>query len=263
MKLVDQTNHPIIIESKAIRIVSLVPSQTELLHYFGLETETVGITKFCIHPNNWYNSKIRVGGTKSVDIKQVEMLKPDLILANKEENSKADIERLRLLYPVYTSDIVSVKDVFQMITDVGKLTGRQAAAKTINTALTEDFRQLPAFSGTVLYLIWRNPYMAAGTHTFINTMLSLIGFDNAHSGNLRYDELSLTEIKALNPDYIFLSSEPYPFKKQHIAELKEVVASKIILVDGEMFSWYGSRLAHFRNYIQNNLIPQLRNSIRQ
>ncbi|MDX1350223.1 MAG: helical backbone metal receptor [Putridiphycobacter sp.] len=256
--MVDQTNHIIQVESEIDSIVSLVPSQTEMLSYFGLDVETVGITKFCIHPKEWYNSKKRIGGTKNIDIEKIRALNPNLIIANKEENVASDIELLRADFTVYTSDVVTLESAYQMMADVGKLTNRIDKASALIHKIKAGFASLPQINKTVLYLIWKDPYMAAGTETFINAMLQSIGLDNCHQKNKRYDEIGLSEIQTLNPDYIFLSSEPYPFKEKHIAELETKTNSKVILVDGEKFSWYGSRMLSFKSYIENELLSKLK-----
>ncbi|MFK8044337.1 MAG: ABC transporter substrate-binding protein [Crocinitomicaceae bacterium] len=257
MKLVDQTNHPVDLQQPAARIISLVPSQTEYLSFLGLSNEVVGITKFCVHPTDWFSKKERIGGTKNINIDKVIQLQPDLIIANKEENRKEEIEILRQHFQVYTSDIVSINDSFQMMKDVGRLAGKESIAVQLCKSLKKDFTCLPIFSGTVLYLIWRSPYMTAGTNTFINTMLQLIGLKNAHQTNKRYDEISEKMIAELNPDFIFLSSEPYPFKQAHVFELERLTKAKVLLVDGEMFSWYGSRLQKFMPYVKKTLNSQL------
>ncbi len=258
MKLVDQTNHPVKINNNELRIVSLVPSQTELLSYLGLNTEVVGITKFCVHPQQWFKTKERVGGTKSCKIDKIRLIRPTLIIANKEENSKADIELLRNEYEVYTSNIISLKHVYQMIKDIGRLVDKQKASEKLIDQLQISFNNFTKIDGRVLYLIWKNPFMCAGKSTFINTMLQLIGLENAHFNNQRYDEISISEMVKINPDYVFLSSEPYPFKEKDINELASVLSAKIILIDGEMFSWYGSRLLNFKTYYLNTLLPMLK-----
>lgn len=225
------------------RIISLVPSQTELLADLGLEQQVVGITKFCIYPPSWRKTKTIVGGTKNFHFDTIHTLKPDLIIGNKEENYQEGIVTLRETYPVWLSDIVTLDDARQMIQAVGMLTARQQAAADIidhiNTALA-TIRPLPP--RRVVYLIWRNPWMAAGKDTFIDTMLTSLGLVNAVQ-QPRYPELTAAALADIQPDYIFLSSEPYPFQEKHVAELQQRCPNtQCILVDGEMFSWYGSRL---------------------
>jgi len=235
-----------------------VPSQTEFLYEIGLDKEVIGITKFCIHPNKWFKSKTRVGGTKTVDFDKIKTLKPDLIIANKEENTQAEIEALQKLYTVYVSDIFTLEDNYKMMSDIGELTNKQTEANSIISNIKSNFLDLKQVQKNVLYLIWREPYMLAGQDTFINHILNKCGFTNAFKVNKsRYNEITTQQISELDVDYIFLSSEPYPFKQKHIDELQEFTTAKIILVDGEMFSWYGSRMAKFKNYYNQDLVKLL------
>lgn len=240
------------------RIVSLVPSQTEFLHGIGLNEEVVGITKFCIHPNDWFKSKTRVGGTKTVNFKKIEELQPDLIIANKEENTQFEIEELQKLYTVYISDIYTLEDSCQMMTDIGVMTNKQIETEKIVSNIKSNFEGLKQMNKRVLYLIWRKPYMLAGQNTFINHLLNKCGLTNGFEDeNSRYNEISSNQIAELNIDYIFLSSEPYPFKEKHIAELQKITNAKVVLVDGEMFSWYGNRLENFKDYFENEIMRSL------
>jgi len=240
----DQRGNTISLPFPPKRIVSLVPSQTELLADLGLENEVAGITKFCIHPPAWRRVKAIVGGTKQFDLEAIDRLRPDLIIGNKEENYKEGIEALEKQYPVWVSDIVTFNDALQMIRGVGEITGRTVAASDIIQRIVDGFTRIEKHKGqTVLYLIWKKPWMAAGAGTFIHEMLTTVGLTNAMAHQQRYPEMADEHIQALKPDLIFLSSEPYPFREKHMAELQALCpASKILLVDGEMFSWYGSRL---------------------
>lgn len=259
IEIIDQMNRTIRLEETPKRIVSLVPSQTELLFDLGCGNTVVGITKFCIHPASWFRTKTRVGGTKNVDFEKLEKLHPDLIIANKEENSQADIERLIELYPVYISDIFNPKDALQMILDIGILVARESQAKALVKKINSDFENLPNFGGKVLYFIWANPFMVAGDNTFIGSIINKLGLENCISdSNVRYKELTIEEIKSLNPDHIFLSSEPFPFNENHKIQLSEVCKGRISFVDGEMFSWYGSRMLKMKPYFEelSYLLPK-------
>lgn len=231
------------------RIISLVPSQTELLYDLGLEDRVVGITKFCVHPEEWRKSKRIVGGTKQYRYDVIEALQPDLIIGNKEENEQSGIERLAASYPVWMSDINTLEDAIQMISSIGDLTQQKLASKAICSNIRNAFQKLVSKQNVrALYLIWRTPYMAAGRQTFIDEMLALAGFDNCIQ-QTRYPELDSNEIEALNPDIVLLSSEPYPFAEKHREEIQNILPdAKIMLVDGEMFSWYGSRLIKASEY---------------
>jgi ABC-type Fe3+-hydroxamate transport system substrate-binding protein len=279
LSLTDQTNNVIQLPNYPKRIISLVPSQTELLYDLGLDDEVIGITKFCIHPDRWFRTKTRVGGTKTADIQKITSLKPDLIIANKEENVKGQIEELQNIAPVYVSDIVTLEDALQMIKDVGKLTGKQQKAQEISHTIKTRFDELetsnvqrtprndyksnlnlsinqPFILSTnapthlrTAYLIWKDPYMAAGGNTFINEMLKRCGLKNIFEGETRYPQVEISQLSSLNCQLLLLSSEPYPFKQRHIDQLQQRLSqTKIILVDGEMFSWHGSRLLYAPDY---------------
>lgn len=255
MLFVDQLNNSIKLSNYPKRIVSLVPSQSELLWDLGLKDELVGITKFCIHPAEMFNSVTRVGGTKALDIEKIRSLHPDLIIGNKEENEKSQIELLSKEFNVWMSDINNLSEAIQAIELIGNLTHKEEKAQMIVQDIKRSFEILPQVNKSVLYFIWKNPYMAVGKNTFIGDLLCRLGLKNAlQDAKLRYPELSIDEIKNLNPEFIFLSSEPYPFQEKHVKELQELVPNtQIILVDGEMFSWYGSRLQYSAQYFSTLL----------
>jgi ABC-type Fe3+-hydroxamate transport system substrate-binding protein len=237
------------------RIVSLVPSQTELLYDLGLQEETVGITKFCIHPEAWFRNKARIGGTKTIHRDKIKALQPDLIIANKEENVKEQVESLQDIAPVWMSDIHTLDDALHMIREIGSITDRSSKADDIAQRVAGDFAGLkPAGQVAALYLIWRQPWMSIGNDTFIHDMMRRIGLENVLGDRTRYPEVDTDLLRARQPELILLSSEPYPFKEQHIAELQQWVPdARIVLVDGEMFSWYGSRLLQAPDYFRNLL----------
>lgn len=234
------------------RIVSLVPSQTELLYDLGLDASVVGVTKFCVHPEEWRERKAIVGGTKNVDVAKVDTLKPDLIIANKEENTREDVEHLMNRYKVWVSDVSTIAEAYEMIASVGELTGRQSTAFEIITKIKSGFSSVPSFVlKKALYLIWKKPWMAAGKDTFISSMMKVAGFENAIR-EPRYPKLTGSDIQALAPDVVLLSTEPFPFKETHVEEIKKLLpGSEVILVDGEMFSWYGSRMTRAAAYFRN------------
>ncbi|MGB0882109.1 MAG: ABC transporter substrate-binding protein [Vicingaceae bacterium] len=254
MFFTDQINHQFELKSVPKRIISLVPSQTELLYDLGLDDEVIGITKFCIHPDKWFKSKNRVGGTKTVNFEKIAALKPDLIIANKEENTEAEIKALQKQYPVYTSDISNLEESLEMILHIGKLSGKIDNAQKIISKINAEFNELIPFStnnNRVLYLIWKEPYMSINQHTFISEMLKLAGFKNVIETENIYPEITEEQIKTLKPDFVFLSSEPYPFKEKHLEEFQKVYPNTaIVLVDGEYFSWYGSRLQNAPTYFK-------------
>ena len=258
----DQLKRTIEVNFLPKKIISLVPSQTELLYDLGLDVEIVGITQFCIHPKEKYKEKIKVGGTKNIKIDKIRALKPDLIIANKEENSKEDIEALAKEFPVWISDIYNLADSYKMITDIGELCNKESKAIEIVKQIRSDFKQMikAKHSPSVAYIIWQKPMMSVNQNTFIHEMLLESGFHNVFKNHSdRYPEITAKELTEANPDYIFLSSEPYPFKENHLKEFgQKFPNSVIILADGEMFSWYGSRLKKFGEYYNTKLYPLLK-----
>ena len=237
-----------------MRIVSLVPSLTELVLDLGLEKELVGRTKFCIHPQNLIQSVPKIGGTKNINITAIIDLKPDLILANKEENTQQDIEALMELYNVYISDIPNYNQALKAIHKIGELTNRQIESKKIVQNIELRFSSLSNLSSKknkVCYLIWNDPMMTIGQDTYIHDMLVRCGLENIYADDKRYPKVIADEIRDKNPDYIFLSSEPFPFKEKHIKDYERMFPNaKIVLVDGEYFSWYGSRMALAADYFK-------------
>ena len=253
MDYTDQIGHTITLSHPPRRIISLVPSQTELLFDLGLDEEVIGITKFCIHPEHWFRNKQRVGGTKDFKIDLIRSLQPDLILANKEENTEAGLKTLMPDFPVWTSDITNLAEALDMIRSIGALCGKQNSAQELATEIAAGFNELQVLPSAkrVAYFIWREPWMLAGRDTFISDMLTRCGLINYTTAN-RYPEISLEQLKADPSDLMLLSSEPYPFKEKHIAELQQATGvADIRLVDGEYFSWYGSRLKSAPSYFKS------------
>ncbi len=251
----DQLARKIRLDHTPARIVSLVPSQTELLYTLGLEEEVIGITKFCVHPIQWFRHKIKIGGTKQLDIDKIKNLQPDLIIANKEENAREQIEELAIHFPVWISNVSNLGDALSMISSIGNMVDREKESQNLVSTIRENFLSfaLPHFHTNLktCYLIWRKPYMTVGGDTLINDMLKLAGFQNVFVDSSRYPEVTIRQLSAANCELLLLSSEPYPFKENHIVELQqELPGTKIILANGEFFSWYGSRLLKAPAYFQ-------------
>lgn len=254
-EFIDQLHQTIRLEQKPHRIVSLVPSQTELLADLGLEQEVVGITKFCIYPEKWFKEKNRIGVTKTIDIEKVRQLNPDLIIGNKEENTPSDIQALQSIAPVWMSDIETLEDAFNMIQSVGLMCEKQEQAAKLIQEISSEFGKLQPLQSpkNILYFIWNEPKFVVGKNTFIDDMITKCGFNNCCK-ETRYPEWKGT-IEAV--DIVFLSSEPFPFKENHLKEFQNSFpTAKIVLVDGEYFSWYGSRLIDAPMYFES-LIQQL------
>ena len=248
---IDQIGRNIHLAKPPVRIVSLVPSQTELLADLGLENQVVGITKFCVHPGNWLRTKTIVGGTKQVHLDKVKDLQPDLIIANKEENVREQIEELAKEFPVWVSDVNNLDDALKMINSVGKIVDKESTAIAMSNEIKYGFSLLQTtnFKLQTAYLIWKDPYMTVGGDTFINNMLSLCGFNNTFASQTRYPVVTKDDLQSC--ELILLSTEPYPFKEKDRTELQRLLPnSKIVIVDGEMFSWYGSRLLKAPSYFK-------------
>jgi ABC-type Fe3+-hydroxamate transport system substrate-binding protein len=250
---IDQLRNVLHFEAQPCRIVSLVPSQSELLWDLGLRKELVGITKFCIHPDDMFRTVTRVGGTKQLDIEKILALKPDLVIGNKEENERSQIEALQKNCAVWMSDIYTFEDAFDMMLGLGKITGKDTAALELVHTLKKSLAEIKDVfkKQRTAYFIWNRPYMLAARHTFIDHVLNHLGLVNAAAELERYPEMDVEALKKLNPEICLLSSEPFPFKEQHVKELQEhLPKAKILIVDGEVFSWYGSRLLHLEGYVK-------------
>lgn len=241
----DQVGNNILMGKYPQRIISLVPSQTELLFHLGLEDETIGITRFCIHPDNWYRSKKRVGGTKDVHEDLIRDLLPDLVIANKEENNREQVLAISQYCPVWTSDVSNLPEAVDMILEIGRITNRSEKAVSLVKEIRSGFENLPAKTTLIpaAYLIWKEPYMVAGGDCFIHQMMTTCGLTNVFGSYNRYPVVALDDLRRLSPKLILLSSEPYLFKEAHEKELmQDLPESRVLRVNGEMFSWYGSRL---------------------
>lgn len=242
-----------------MRIVSLVPSLSEYLWALGLDQEVVGITKFCVHPTEWWQHKTRVGGTKKVNFAAIDALKPTLIIANKEENTKEDIEQLQLKYDVLVTDIITLDDAYRYLLQIGKKVDRQEKSIALIKQIQKDFLNATRLGrgATFLYFIWKDPYFVVGPKTYIHALLTHFGLVNSCETE-RYPNLNqvlsnrakLFSAVDYSPDYIFLSSEPYPFESKHLKEVQVLFPSaKIVLIDGEICSWYGARMQAVPAYL--------------
>jgi len=244
MRIHDFLNRPLDLKSTPQKIVSLVPSQTELLVDLGLEENIVGITKFCIHPSHLKKSKTIVGGTKQIHLEKIKSLQPDIILCNKEENTPEMVAELEKIAQVHVSDIKTLQDNIKLIGDYAQIFSTKNHAETILTQLQNEQKKFKHFIQNkpikkVAYLIWRKPWMAVGHDTFIDHMLKVNNFENVYGDISRYPEIDVNQLPQL--DLLLLSSEPYPFKTKHLDEIP-IDNSKIKFVNGEYFSWYGSRM---------------------
>lgn len=237
------------------RIVSLVPSQTELLAHLGLDHRVVGLTRFCVRPKGWRAAKTIVGGTKQVNVEQVAALSPDFILANREENTPEDVEVLADMAPVYVTDVPTVDAACAMIRTIGCLTDRAEQAETLAAAIARRFATLDDFAPVrAAYLIWREPFMTIGRDTIIHDVMARGGLANVFGDRTRYPEVTLDDLAAADPDVLLLPDEPFPFpsKDTFAADLRAALPEiPIHFVDGQAFSWYGSRLRETPAYLQS------------
>jgi len=248
----DQLGRLLTIIDKPQRIISLVPSQTEFLIAIGLKDRLVGITKYCIHPAELVNDIPQIGGTKNPDTAKIKTLKPDLIIGNKEENRKEDIDAVSKEFPVWLSDIANLEDSYDMMLKLGIICDCKIGSEQIVAQIKSKWDTITSSEiKEVLYFIWRKPYMLAGNDTFINSILQKIGFKNLID-QARYPDLDEVALKKLEPELVLLSSEPYPFKEKHLKEFEKLFPkAEIKIVDGEIFSWFGSRQIHCPNYIKD------------
>ena len=229
------------------RIVSLVPSLSEALWALGLDRETVGLTRFCVHPSGWKARKAVVGGTKGTDPARVLALAPDLVVANREENDREPVEALAAAgVPVWLSDIATVADTVDALRALGRVTARPAEGDALAGRIAAAFAAVvpPPRPVRAIYLIWRDPWMTVGADTIVHDVMARCGLTNAFADRTRYPAVTADEIHAADADAVLLSSEPYPFADRHVAEVQALAPrARIVLVDGEAFSWYGPRLA--------------------
>lgn len=248
MEFTDQLGRRVSLKSYPTRIISLVPSQSELLVDLGLEDRLVGVTKFCVHPSRLRKAKTIIGGTKNLRIEEIHDLHPDLIIGNKEENDKELIEALEKDFPVWISDVSNLGDAKSMIAGLGQITDTEQRAKEIIRSIDEKYKQSWDRKGTAVYVIWKEPIMVAGQGTFISALMDWVGFENSVN-EIRYPTLSEQDLVEQDIDFLLLSSEPYPFKESDVAYFQEILPNtKVLLIDGEYFSWYGSRLIKAIDY---------------
>lgn len=251
----DALGRPVVLATPPRRIVSLVPSQTELLADLGLDVEVVGVTRFCVHPQGWKVQKQTVGGTKHLRLDRIAALRPDLVLANREENMREQVEAVAAFAPVYVTDVATVDDALATIRTVGRLVDRTGPAEVLAEEIQTGFAALSdtthaTASWRAAYFIWRRPWMSVGGDTFISDVMRRAGLANVFGDHTRYPEVTTEEVAAARPDVLLLSSEPYPFKPKHAAELEAATGVLAVLVDGEVFSWYGSRMRLAPSYLR-------------
>lgn len=252
--VVDRVGRSVTYSFPPKRIVSLCPGITDTLFALNLEDEIVGRTRFCIYPKGKVDNVPAVAGTKDIKLEAIQDVRPDLIIVEKEENTKEIVEELEKFFPVYVAEVQSVDEAYKMIEEMGTLTDRNDAAATLLNSIQRQFASLPKAAGKRIgYVIWRKPYMVVGKDTYINSLLEKMGFVNPFTeADGRYPAVTDDDFQKAELDYVLLASEPFPFKEKHANEFLDMMPeTKPILVDGEMF-WYGPRMEDAPAYFQKH-----------
>lgn len=250
--VVDQIGRKLEVEKTPQKVISLVPSLTELMLDLGVEL--IGRTKFCVHPAEQVNLIPTYGGTKNPKVADIKASEADLVIANKEENNADDVDELSKDKTVFTTDISNMEDTLDFVQQISGILEVQEKGQEISQKLRYwvETQKTNGSDTKILYMIWREPWMAAASGTYIDDMIQKMGWQNVLADKTRYPKIDTQELQHLDPDFVLLSSEPYPFEKKHIAEIQEIFPdAKILLVDGEAFSWYGSRLLKKTSYLKD------------
>lgn len=228
------------------RIISLVPSLTELLIDLGLKERLVGRTRFCVHPKDEVEDIPIMGGTKNPRLEKIKAANPDYILANKEENRKEDIEELSEEFHINLTDIATIEDALITIHELGGELQAEGKAQKLISSINQVLDEIPEEPPQrAAYLIWKDPWMTVGSDTYIHNVMQHWKLENVFGDKTRYQKITFYDLTERNPDLILLSSEPYPFKEKHLAEFEEAFPNtRTLLVEGEWFSWYGSHMLH-------------------
>lgn len=255
MKVKDHLGRTIEYPFPPNKIISLAPAITNTMYALNLESEIVGRTRFCIHPKDKIEQAINIGGTKDLKLERIHELKPDLIIAEKEENTKEMVETLEQFYPVYVFEVQTINDALNMIVDLGAIVNRKDNAEILVKKISTAFLNLPNKNGKkAAYMIWQKPYMVVGKDTYIQSMLQKLGFSNPFIHfHGRYPEVTMEDLRMAELDYLFLATEPYPFREQHLEEMRDLLPNtEPIILDGEMF-WYGINMLEAVTYFQSKL----------
>lgn len=228
------------------RIISLVPSLTELIIDLEPVAKLVGRTRFCIHPKEQITDIPIVGGTKNPRLDKIRQADPDLIIANKEENRPNDIKLLMDDFEVEVTDIATIEDALITIHNLGQKLEVTEQAEQLITDIQERLKERPdERTLRTAYMIWKDPWMSVGGDTYIHDVLEHWNLSNIFNSRTRYPKFDLEELQRYNPDLILLSSEPYPFQEKHLEQIEKACpAARVLLVEGEWFSWYGSHMKH-------------------
>lgn len=252
MKIQDHLGRTVSISRKPRRIISFVPAITETMYHLGLDEEIVGRTRFCKFPKDKVKNAIDIGGTKDMKLERIQALKPDVIIAEKEENTKEMVETLEKHFPVFVFEVQHYEDIFRMLQDLGRLTDREAQAAELTAQIQTAFQNVsPKGEARISYVIWQRPYMVVGKDTYINSILEELGFQNPFiEKEGRYPEVTIEDFKEANLDEIFLATEPFPFRDKHVEEFRKLIPGvKVTIIDGEMF-WYGVKMIEAAKYFK-------------
>ena len=246
MEIIDDLGRKVLINTPPKRVVSLVPSLTLTLSDLGIEKQLVGITRFCIYPEHLIDSLPIIGGPKNIDVEKILWLKPDIVFAVKEENEKKQILELAKKVPVVVFDIYNPEDAFKMMKTLGEIFKKNEKAANLTLKIKHALVHFPIQGNGVraIYLIWKKPWMAAGTKTYIGSMLKKAGFQNIVEG--RYPEINMKLMD--QADTILLASEPYHFKEEDKQALQLLFPDKTVkIVSGELFTWFGTYLLRIKD----------------
>lgn len=226
------------------KIISLVPSLTELLVDLGLGESVIGRTRFCIHPKKVVEQIPIIGGTKNPNLEKIRALNPDIVLANKEENRKEDIDQIAQHCKVILTEIDTISDALTTILHIGNQLNAQTASEKLVASIKAQIPEKTTFNTIkTAYFIWKEPWMSVGHDTYIHDVMSTFGLQNVCAHYIRYPTMTLDSIQKLSPELLLLSSEPFPFQERHVHDLsKKFPGVAIQLINGEWFSWYGSRM---------------------
>jgi ABC-type Fe3+-hydroxamate transport system substrate-binding protein len=217
------------------RVVSLVPSLTETLFDLGAGDAVVGVTDFCIFPENL--DRPRVGGTKNPRIDEIRALHPDLVYVNLEENLERHASQIAAFAPVFVTEPKTVDDVASLITTLGAIHRRSERAHELNETLARERVSIVPFTFAVP--IWKKPWMWCGGDTYVSNLVESIGGHNVLHDRERYPTISLDDVLALHPDIVFLPDEPYLFTSADAAEIR---GPRVIgPFAGHLFTWHGTR----------------------
>lgn len=252
ISITDDLGFRIELEHPPQRIISMVPSWTETVFALGLGEAVVGVTRFCVEPVEGVASITKIGGTKNPDLRLIQNLSPDFVIANAEENRREDVEKIRERgVPVFTTYPRTIAGAAESILKLGKALGKEAEAGVMAREIVRSVSTIETSVGVwaklpfrVFCPIWKNPWMAFNADTYAHDVLRMLGFNNIYaSAGERYPMTTLEEAIERKPDIVLLPDEPYEFKERDVEELKQVLppalARRVLIISGRDLHWYG------------------------